>query len=154
MSRDASLVVVIGAVLVVLAAAAAVGAYGTTRTTSRSEVSGQIPEPPIDGSTGVVMGLMSAGGQRILGLRLHSRSFEAQVGFAVGRECFEQYSSGGPESSGQIACGNLPAHADVSGSGTTATGTDFLIVRIAVSQDCYEALSIGDTWPASAEACA
>jgi hypothetical protein len=41
----------------------------------------------------------------------------------------------------------------VAGEGTTATGLRFVVVEISVSSGCFDALTVGASWPADATVC-
>jgi hypothetical protein len=152
MSRDASIAIVVAVVFVAVLVAAGVGLSATKKTISSS---GQaVTDPPSEGSSGVVYGLQETPGFSIVGLRLRSSVYVAQVGFVVPPECISADESGVEQLLAVGSCADLPAHGELSGGGTTSTGLKLAIVRVEVSKRCYEALAVGTVWPPAAEECA
>jgi hypothetical protein len=150
-SRETSILVVAGLLFVAVLVAVGLGLSATKRTTTSS---GQaVTDPPSQGSSGVVYGLQETPGLSIVGLRLRSSVYVAQVGFVVPPECISTDESGTEQLLAAGICADLPAHGELSGGGTTPAGEKLAIVRVEVSKRCYEALEVGASWPAVAEAC-
>ncbi len=153
MSRNGATATGIFVVLVAIVVAVGAGAFSTRSTTSRANPVGQVPEPASDSSSGVVFDLRQVAGRTILGLKLGADSYEAHIGLIVPPECFQANDAGDEEVLTEGECANLPAHGELSGSGTTALGLQLAIVRVAVSQACYKVLTSGETWPPIALDC-
>ena len=153
MSRDATLAIGIGVVLVAIVVAAAAGGFATTTTITSSGSSARIPDPSSDSSTGIVSDLREFGGNTIFGLRLSQPTREAHISIILPPECVQEDESGNETVRADGPCADLPAHGDLAGSGTTATGLRLAIVAVKVSQDCFEVLTIGETWPAAVAEC-
>jgi hypothetical protein len=153
MSRDAPWMILAGVVAVAIIVALGAGAFGTTRTTTESPATGPIPDPASDGSTGVVFDLRASGGLTVLGLPLRSRTYEAHVGFIAPPACVSRDDAGHEELLSEGECANLPARGEVSGGGTTVGGLNLVIVTVDVSKRCYEALTVGVTWPVANPEC-
>jgi hypothetical protein len=156
MSREVSVAIVVGAVLVAALVAAGVGLSATTKTVTDSGPvqGGSIPDPPADSSSGVIHGLQSTPGSRILGFRLRSSKYVVQVAFIAPPECLSTTGSGQEALLTSGDCTDLPVLGEISGGGTTVTGLRLTIVSIHVTKQCYEALDVGGAWPSASEACA
>ena len=154
MSRDAQIALAVGAVLLIVAVAAGLGLAGTTSTTITHDDGPGVPDPPADGSAGLVFDLRTSGGFNLFGLQIVPQDREAHVGLIVPPECVRQDTSGGEELLTEGVCAGLPLYGELSGGGTTGDGLRLVFVRVGLSRSCYEALAIGDPWPSSAEACA
>ena len=155
MSRDASIALVAGAIVVAIVVAAGLGAFATTSTstTTGAQPGQPVPDPPSDSSAGVIFDLHATGGQSIFGVRLRSGTFVAQVGMIVPPECVVLDAAGNEELLTEGICASLPVQGELSGGGTTPEGLKLVFVRVEVSRPCFEALAIGDTWPAAVGAC-
>ena len=158
MSRDGALLVVLGVIVVgvlaVVGLGAGLGAYQTTVSTSSSpSTTAAIPDPPGDGSSGVVFSSRVQGGQSLFGIPLTSDEYILHVGMVAPENCVVADAEGMQALSEEGECAELPARGKVTGGGTNAAGDNLVIVELEVERDCFEALTEGDAWPSSAEAC-
>jgi hypothetical protein len=149
-------VVVIGIAIVAVLVLGAAGVFGVTGGTSGSSsdaviVEGMPPQPPSDGSYGLVYNsYKSESGLNLLGWQIVTPRFQANVGFVPPPGCAVP-SMGKLEPRG--SCAGVPAWGDISGGGTTAEGRQLVIVSVRVSEACHDALQPGDRWPSEHAAC-
>jgi hypothetical protein len=152
-SRDAALVVVVGAIVLVVAVVIGLGAFGTTTTTTTSGPATVPPDPPPGGTTGVTFELRTEPGTSILGLKLRADKHYAFVALAAPQACIDENEDGGRELSTEAECANLAAHGEITGDGATSTGINFVIVELQITQACLNAMAIGDRWPPTGDDC-
>jgi hypothetical protein len=149
MSRDASVAIVAGLILVAAVVAVGVGLSATTKTVSNSGSfqGGAIPDPPTDGSFGVIHERQSTPGLTILGIHFHSDTYTVQVAFVAPPECLDVTDSGQETLLSAGECEDLPVQGEVVGNGITPDGASLTIVRIEVTEQCFEAITLGEAWP-------
>jgi hypothetical protein len=152
-SRDAALVVVVGAIVLVVAVVIGLGAFGTTTTTTTSGPATVPPDPPPGGTTGVTFELRTEPGTSILGLKLRADKHYAFVALAAPQACIDENEDGSPDLSAEASCANLAAHGEIAGNGTTSYGINFVVVEVQITQACFNALAVGDMWPPSGDDC-
>ena len=153
MNRDATLLAVIGVIVLTVVIVAGLGAIGTTRSTTTSGTPIAISEPPADGTTGSIFELRKTGGHRMFGITFHAPAYEVYVGMVVPDHCLSRDASGTESLLTDGECAGLPAQGELTGSGTTPSGRSLAVVRIDISPACYDALTVGDTWPSAAQPC-
>lgn len=154
MNRDAALLVIAGVVVVGLLVAVGLGAVGLSSTTVESGPSNVIEMPPEDGSSGVVFDVRERPGQRFLGIRFSADKHYAHIAMVVPDACIVADADGVETLRDDGECANLPVRGELTGGGTTGEGGRLAIMSIGVSRACFEALSPGEEWPSSIEACA
>ncbi len=170
MSREASLGIVIAAIILVVIVAGAAGAFGVRVTTDGSSgpvttdgSSGPVTaggrsvtlpdSPPRDGSAGVVFGQHESSGMSIFGLDLRSRAYTLLVSLVPPIGCTVTTVDGVLTLPSDAACEGVPVSGLVAGGGRTSEGDTIVIVSVEVSKGCYRAITTGDPWPSTARLC-
>lgn len=142
--------------LVVVAAVVVVG-VGAFALSSQTEVTSEpgvvVPAPPLDGSEGVVFDLHESDGVEFLGITFRAWNYTVDVQMVVPDECIQRDGSNNEVLVDDGDCADLPAQGELVGSGFTESQRRLAFVRMDISQDCYEALTIGDRWPSSLPEC-
>ena len=152
MDRRTSTVLVVAVIVVALALAALLG------TTSEHSGTGAVEalafeSIPTDGSA-IVSGRSQVGGFEILGIRIQAPEYWIDVALAVPEECIDDDGTGTRTLLAAGACAQLPISGPIGGGGRTASGHRIATVRVAVDEDCFEAILIGAAWPPTEDACA
>jgi len=143
-----------GVLLVVALLGAGLLAPGEVTVTESPVPSGGIPDPPADGSTGVVMGShQTESGLELLGIRFRAPSYAAFVAVAAPARCLAWTGDGEHEVVADGDCSSLPATGPLGGAGTTADGVSFVIVQVPISGACHEELVAGESWPTGIPEC-
>ena len=150
-SAETAVLLVVGLVVLAGAVALFAGAFGMS-----SEVVVQdgspAPPPPVDGTSGVVAGKNISGGLSIVRVVLRPPDYNVDVSVVANRECV--WLDGDEEklrSTGE--CADVPVVGPIVGSGRTAEGNDFFMVRVDVSEPCYDTIAVGDLWPTDLPDC-
>ena len=153
MGRDAA-VGLVGAVIVIgVAIAVLLGAAGGRVETSTNTEEVSFDAIPTDG-TAIVFARTQSGGLEILGAQFRSRESTFDIGFAVPESCVERDEADDDVLRDDLECAGLPAYGPVVGGGVTREGTRIVLVRLDVSEECYEAVPFAaTTWPTDIEAC-
>jgi hypothetical protein len=142
----AAIVLVVGAALFV-----GVAGGGSVTTSTSEEVS--FEAIPTDG-TAIVFARNQSGGLEIFGARLRGRDSTFDIGFAVPESCVVRDDAGDEALRDDAECAGLPAYGRVVGGGVTRDGKRIVVVRLEVSEDCYEALPFAaSAWPTGVEVC-
>jgi hypothetical protein len=156
-NRDAAVLAIIaGAIGLALGAALFFSGFEDRGDEPRSSRSTPVAYsmPRDDGSNSVIFDLRQAGGSSLLGVSLQHSTYEAIIGLAAPDNCRVPDKSGRMILSTEGKCDSLPAHGEVIGSGSLASGAPLVILLVEVSQACYDTLEVGDTWPSTDQACA
>lgn len=147
-------VVALGAAVVgvLVLAALALGLGGTTVSTTIEGGAGPATPIPADSAAGafVVQTNESGPAFSIFGLNFGSHRYDVHVGVVPPTGCAADPGNR-IEASG--ACAGIAVEGEVSGSGTLQSGEAFLIVTTRVSQECFDALAPGNSWPPAGGAC-
>lgn len=137
-----------------LAGGAFVLGRGVSVTTGQSHpevVEGLPPQPPADGSYGLVLGShRSHSGLKVFSWSIIAPKYRAHVIFVPPEGCVVR---GSGELKAQGACAGIPAEGTVTGSGVTFDGHETVIVAVGISEACHEALQPNDRWPSEHPAC-
>jgi len=133
-------------------AATVLGAVGTTASVAPI-ASAPIEDSPRDG-TFAVSSKSSEGGLQVFGITLRPKNYHLDVTAIVPIECIALDAVGQQQLNSGRACPALPAGATLSGGGITATGDGIATGRLRVLQACYDATSLGATWPSVLPECA
>lgn len=149
MDRGTSAIVVVGAIVVVLAIAAL---FGGTRVEIETGT-GVSLEIPTDGSA-IVHNKFQGGGLKLLGVRIQQPDYTVDIALTVPEDCIDDDGAGDRTLRGDGACANLPISGPIDGGGITAEGDHTAILRLTLDEDCFEALTVGGSWPSSEPACA
>lgn len=153
MDRGIAAFLAVGALVLLVGAALGVGIAGGSVTTSETTEQVSFESIPTDG-TAIVVGRSQEGGLELFGARLRGRDSSFDVGFAVPEACVERDAAGMEALRDDGDCAGLPAYGAVVGGGVTRDGTRIVLVRIDVSDDCYEAVPFAAvTWPPDVPEC-
>ena len=154
MTKEATVAVVLGLVVLAGIVIVGLGAFDTTTMTSTSGGPVSFPEPDDDPASGVVANLRTSPGTTILGIELTSDRHYVHIAFAAPPACIVEDENGAQAVARSDGCMGLAAYGLVSGHGITIEGVSYVFVEVRVTQACFEALSTGDAWPADDEDCA
>ena len=100
----------------------------------------------------MVTGRHVSGGLSVAGITLRSPAYDVHVSLVASRDCVwvdtneEQLHATGE-------CADVPVVGPIVGKGRTPEGNDLFLVRVDVSERCYEAITVGDRWPTALPEC-
>ena len=155
MSAGGIVAIILGLVLVAAVVVVGVGAFALT---SGSEVTSSpvvnVPSPPLDGSAAVVFDRRQSEGTNFLGIQFRSPNYSIDVQLVVPDECLQRDGSGNEVLVEDGECADIPASGELVGSGITESRQRIVFLRMDVSEQCFESLSVGDRWPSSVAECA
>jgi|GEM_PF-7093578 len=138
----------------ILAGVAFVFGRGLTVTTGESyaeAVEELPPQPPADGSYGLVRhSYQSRSGLEVFGWTIIPPKYRAHVIFVPPAGCVVPESG---ELKAQGACAGIPAEGTVTGGGVSFDGHETVIVAVEISKACHEVLQRYDRWPSEHPAC-
>jgi hypothetical protein len=154
MNQTATILLVLGGVVVVILALVAVlGLFIAGATTSFESSSEPVTvQPPADGSTGVVFHTDKFGPDVALwSWQIVSPRYYAIVEFVPQEGCEVVQ---GVELVRDGLCANAPAEGKVLGAGTWGPdGSRFVAVDVSIDKRCFDVLRVNDIWPSAHAAC-
>jgi hypothetical protein len=104
------------------------------------------PESIADGA--VIASKHRTGGLNVFGIQLKARDGWLTVALAPAHECIKVDDAGQQVLISDGACGdNGNIGGQVLGEGITPTGLQWVQVKVDVEASCFEATSVGDSWP-------
>jgi len=113
-----------------------------------------LPEPPRDGSAGIVLAKQTEP-HSILGVFSWGREAQAiTVQLVVPPACARLLEERGVTPEGSRECPDILAGGAYAGGGVTRNGDSTVAIRIHVSGACFDAISYGDRWPNPSARCA
>ena len=142
----------VGIVIVLAVGVALAGGFvGGSVETSVSEF--QLPDPPSDGTRGIVTERRAEGGTSFLGWQFSKPEHSVNVWVLAPADCV--WLDGDVESLRSTGeCADVPAVGPIVGSGRTSEAENLYLVRVAVTEDCLDAIEVGDFWPPLIPECA
>ena len=146
---------VVGGITIVLALAI-VGAFGSGLMGTRERIEQDepltLPDPPADGSSGVIVGMQTEP-HSTLGFRWGRKSQSVFVQIVVRTQCVGIL-DGILDSTETADCPDILTTGVQSGEGRTVTGDRLVRMELSVSRDCFDAVVVGDPWPPKPAECA
>lgn len=140
-------------VLIVLAVVALAIAF--LRPTSEITVSG--PTPDFEQGVAdapIVIGLTESGGFKLLGIRFSSPTHRVRVGFEAPLECNDVTASATSWPTGDPRCGPPGVvSGEIAGQGISADQRALVIVEFEVTEECFDSVALGATWPQDSASC-
>jgi len=143
-------IVASGIVIIALVIVLAVGLAGGSSEITYSDGPGA--DPPDDPSAGIVSGSRTSGGSSFLGIQIQAPTPVLEVAVIASPDCVSR--DGSEErltSTGE--CADVPAIGPIVGTGRSRLGDNYYLVLVEVSDDCLEAVAIGDRWPTGLPEC-
>jgi hypothetical protein len=111
----------------------------------------ETPDLDIESATvdaALVISRRQEGGFKAFGIRFSAPTYRVAVSFTAPPDCFEVISRATTWPTGDAACGPTGGIAgELSGLGTTALRDTIVAVTFEVTQDCFDATTVGDRWP-------
>lgn len=141
-----------GAVILLALGVVLVGglAGGTVEVTQSSF---QLPDPPSDITQGVVTERRSEGGNSLFGWQFDQPELAVNIWLIAPAECVGL--DGDVESMRNTGeCADVVASGPITGSGINAEGNGLYLVRVPVSEACFDAIEVGAPWPPLIAECA
>jgi hypothetical protein len=110
------------------------------------------PESIADGP--VISSKHQTDGFNVFGIQLKARDRWLTVAVATTQECIKVDDAGHQVLVSDEACGdNGDIAGRILGEGITATGLQWVQVKVDVDASCFEATSVGDSWPLAHPSC-
>lgn len=147
MAVDRQSVGVLAAIALAIVAVIIVGA-GLVGVETRTELleTGPLPEPPRDGSAGVVVA-RRAEPYSLLGFQWGRKAQSITVQMVLLPECAPLLDGLTDVTDGSEGCLEILAVGAVAGEGRNSFGERLVAIRLDVSRDCFGAISLGDRFP-------
>ncbi len=151
MSSGGLAALVAGVVIVLALGIVLVGglAGGSVETTQSGF---QLPDPPSDITQGVVTERRSEGGDSLFGWQFDKPDLAVNVWVLAPADCVGL--DGDIETLRNTGeCADVVATGPIVGSGRTPEGIGLYLVRVPVTEACFEVIEAGDAWPPERTEC-